>query len=104
MSGAGTGGTIAGVSRYLKARDPRIRVRCACTPLSAIIGKLSGLLSSKAAASWDPGSAFEEVGAEPTRLCIVGKTSLPSEEVAAVLQRQHGMRLSAQHQWPHYTD
>ena len=28
VSGAGTGGTIAGVSRYLKARDPRIKVRC----------------------------------------------------------------------------
>ena len=64
VSGAGTGGTIAGVSRYLKSRDPRIRVRRSCTPLSAITGKLSGLLLSRVAASWDPGTAFEF--AEPT--------------------------------------
>ena len=42
VAGAGTGGTIAGVSRYLKSRDPRIRVRYLCAAaLSGITGKRS---------------------------------------------------------------
>ena len=35
VSGAGTGGTVAGVSCYLKSQDPRIKVRTACLQLDS---------------------------------------------------------------------
>ncbi len=44
VSGAGTGGTIAGVSRYLKARDPRIRVRCVSSLAPAYCLHVAGYL------------------------------------------------------------
>ena len=40
VSGAGTGGTIAGVSRYLKQRDPHIRVFLIDPPGSGLYNKV----------------------------------------------------------------
>lgn len=40
VSGAGTGGTLAGVSRYLKQRDPSIRVYLADPPGSSLYNKV----------------------------------------------------------------
>ncbi|GFR45963.1 hypothetical protein Agub_g7432 [Astrephomene gubernaculifera] len=40
VSGAGTGGTIAGVSRSLKARDPRVRVFLIDPPGSSLFNKV----------------------------------------------------------------
>lgn len=38
VAGAGTGGTLTGVARYLKERDPRVRVVCADPPGSILTG------------------------------------------------------------------
>ncbi|KAK9845802.1 hypothetical protein WJX81_002786 [Elliptochloris bilobata] len=56
VSGAGTGGTIAGVSRYLKARDPRIQVVLIDPPGSSLFNAVMR------------GVAFAREEAEGTRL------------------------------------
>lgn len=41
VSGAGTGGTVAGVSSVLKSRDPRIQVYLSDPPGSSLYNKVS---------------------------------------------------------------
>jgi cysteine synthase len=60
VCGAGTGGTIAGVSRYLKAKDPLIQVCLADPPGSSLYNKVGSRNSVKLGRNWF--DATEEFG------------------------------------------